>query len=632
MIPPDPIGAAGPSHLVSVVNTVIQWFTKDGTLQHTQRLGMNSVNNTGSFFESLNPFSTTFDPKVIYDQYNNRFIVVALEYDTSPDTSRILLAVSQTNDPNDGWYFYAVDAKTSVNGVDMWADYPGLAVGPNSIFITSNLFPFVSSLNASATKLWIVDKTPLYSGGTPSVYSYDPVSVLGSGVYYITMQPAHMFGTPPANIQTFLVQYSGLSNVNNNFLGVIKVQGTSSAATFTQSYVLLSDIDSVQLAMANASQLGTTSKISTNDRRTLNAVWRNNRLWCTTTVMPSTGPDIGQATAHWMKLNTTNLTGIAIEEQGNIGGEDIGTGVSTFFPSISVNSLGDMVVGFSASGPTIYPGAYYVGKFSTDPANTILSSNVFKTGEDYYIRTLGGTRNRWGDFTGSSVDPLDDQTFYIFNQYAMTRGSLLNSEEGRWATCFGLVPSSVLPVEISSFNASIKENRVELKWTSVSEVNNYGFEVHRASINSNALWENVGFVRGNGNSNSIKQYNFVDESAANGKYIYRLKQIDNNGKFTYSKEIELNINYIPQEFSLSQNYPNPFNPTTVINYSIAKPGKVNISLYNTLGEKISVLLDEYKEIGDYKINFNARNLSSGIYFYQLRSETYTKTLKMLLTK
>ncbi|MCW8811479.1 MAG: YCF48-related protein [Ignavibacteriaceae bacterium] len=85
-------------------------------------------------------------------------------------------------------------------------------------------------------------------------------------------------------------------------------------------------------------------------------------------------------------------------------------------------------------------------------------------------------------------------------------------------------------------------------------------------------------------------------------------------------------------FKLSQNYPNPFNPSTTIQYSIPESGNVKLEVYNSLGEEVSVLVDEYKEAGNYKINFNAGELSSGIYFYKLTTNNYSSIKKMILLK
>ena len=443
-IPPDPHGAAGPTHLVSVTNTSIEWFTKAGVTDSSKRLGKNSTTHIGSFFQSLTPLTGTFDPKVIYDQYNGRFVVVTLERTTSPsNTSRILVAVSKTSDPNGGWWFTSINSAITI-GTLSFADYPGLAVSSTGIYITANMFSF-STGSFTGGRLWIINKTPFYTGGAATSIVRDHIT-LGSG-YSTSYQPAQMFGTAQTGVGTFLVAYSGLSSGGIEYVHVIRVSNSLTAPTFTGQLVTLGDVDNTTGAYNNAPQFGTSTLINTNDRRSLNSVWRHNSLWMTACVVPPSGTDAGQVTARWFKVNTTTLATLVISDQGNIGGEDIATGTYTFFPSIAVNSAGDAIIGFSASAPTIYPGAYYAGRYSTTPAGTVLASQAFKLGLDYYYRAFGGTRNRWGDYSGSSVDPLDDLTFYIFNQYALPRGTILASyptEDGRWGTVFGVVPPAAL--------------------------------------------------------------------------------------------------------------------------------------------------------------------------------------------
>ena len=133
-IPPDPIGAVGPNHLVSIVNVSIEWHTKAGVQQNSQGLGLDTAANVvGSFFAPLAPVNALFDPKVIYDQHAGRFVVVALERQDITrgdpvDTSRILLAVSDDSDPNGTWFFHAINSKINLGGLDRWADYPGFSV------------------------------------------------------------------------------------------------------------------------------------------------------------------------------------------------------------------------------------------------------------------------------------------------------------------------------------------------------------------------------------------------------------------------------------------------------------------------------------------------------------------------
>jgi len=204
-IPPDPHGAAGPNHVVNIVNTSIEWYTKGGTQQHSDQLE--------DFFASLSPVNDGFDPKVIYDQYEGRFLVVTLERQDDndgnntgdpDDTSRILLAVSATNDPNDTWYYTAINSKTNIGGTDTWADYPGFAVDDKAVYITANMFGFGGGAYQDHY-LWIIDKGTaggFYAGGTASV-----TAMSAGGDYDGTIQPAHTFGTPPTNMGTYLVFY-----------------------------------------------------------------------------------------------------------------------------------------------------------------------------------------------------------------------------------------------------------------------------------------------------------------------------------------------------------------------------------------------------------------------------------------
>lgn len=445
-IPPDPIGVIGPNHLVSVNNTSIEVFTKSGTKVSSKRLGKNSTTAVGSFFESLSPLTATFDPKVLYDQYEDRFVVVTLERTTDPNTSHIYLAVSQTSDPNAGWYFYSINSLVNLAGVDYWADYPGFAIGEDAIYITNNLYSHASGTYGGG-RLWTVDKgvtSGLYSGGTGSFVISDPFA--GDNGYQMTLQPAHMFGTPPAGIGTYLVGYSRLSTGTNSYVEVYEVSNPVSAPVISPvKYVNFGAVDNF-LTIPDAPQLGSTILVSTNDPRTFNAVWRNNSLYTSTFVMPPSGPDAGQVTAHWVQVNTTGYTLI---DNGNIGGEDIGAGTYTFFPSIAVNAIGEMMIGFAASGPSIYPGAYYTFRFPYDAAGTVQSTKTLRAGDDYYVRTFTSEStgsNRWGDYSGSSVDPTNDITFCLFNEYAMARGTALEGEDGRWATVFGIMPNLDLTV------------------------------------------------------------------------------------------------------------------------------------------------------------------------------------------
>jgi len=200
-----------------------------------------------------------------------------------------------------------------------------------------------------------------------------------------------------------------------------------------------------------------------------------------------------------------------------------------------------------------------------------------------------------------------------------------------------------LPVELTSFTASISSGTVTLNWTTSTETNNSGFEVQRKLENSD--WERTDFVDGHGTTTETQNYQYIDELSGiqAASLSYRLKQIDYDGSYEYSEVVEV-TNPAPTEFALQQNYPNPFNPTTTIGYSLPIKARVELVVYNTLGESLMQLVNEEKEAGRYEIKFNShsgtvRNLPSGIYFYRLQvyfanggAGSFVETKKMILIK
>jgi len=186
-----------------------------------------------------------------------------------------------------------------------------------------------------------------------------------------------------------------------------------------------------------------------------------------------------------------------------------------------------------------------------------------------------------------------------------------------------------LPVELTTFKGISGKNGITLEWQTATETNNKGFEIER---NTNSSWVEIGFIAGKGTSVTTNDYSFVDKNPVGDTIHYRLKQIDNNGSFSYSKEIEVTADLTPNNYSLSQNYPNPFNPSTTINYSIANAGKVVLKIYDLLGKEVNTLVDENKPSGSYSVIFNARNMPSGIYVYELRTDGFVSRSKMILLK
>ena len=192
--------------------------------------------------------------------------------------------------------------------------------------------------------------------------------------------------------------------------------------------------------------------------------------------------------------------------------------------------------------------------------------------------------------------------------------------------------SAVIPVELNSFTASLSDRNVKLYWQTASELNNRGFDIERCALSAERLaWDKVGFVNGKGTTTETTNYSFIDEPTQSGLYSYRLKQIDFDGSFKYSSEVDVNFIF-ENDFRISQNYPNPFNPSTTIEYQIPQASFVTIKVYDVLGKEVVTLVNEVKPAGIHEVNFEPKNLTSGLYLYKIKAGSFEQTRKMLLLK
>lgn len=225
--------------------------------------------------------------------------------------------------------------------------------------------------------------------------------------------------------------------------------------------------------------------------------------------------------------------------------------------------------------------------------------------------------------TETTNDPSSISLVFI-RQDATTNDILIDGI--RVSTSWEQAP---LPVQLTSFTAIVNGNLVHLNWSTSTELNNYGYNIERRT--ESEKWVKIGFVPGHGNSNSVKNYKFIDDSSPAGKLFYRLKQVDFDGKYEYSNEVEVQVDR-PLKLVLFQNRPNPFNPKTEIKFELPNKSNVELDIYNMLGEKILNLARGFMNAGEHEVSFNACSLSSGVYLYKLTTENNTLVKKMVFLK
>jgi hypothetical protein len=251
--------------------------------------------------------------------------------------------------------------------------------------------------------------------------------------------------------------------------------------------------------------------------------------------------------------------------------------------------------------------------------------------------TDGGTTFENFKVSETSFTPTSSVFFGDYTNIAAWNGKIypiwmrLNSGI---LTVLNSIIQDVVPVELSSFSADVKQGKVYLSWETATELNNLGFYIERRMVNADdneAEWVEVGFIEGQGNSTERNLYHFEDHPLDDGTYHYRLRQVDYDGSFEYSNEVEVNI-FSVKSFELSQNYPNPFNPTTTISFQLPEASFITLKVFDALGTEVETIAEGKYPAGVHEVVFNAEKLSSGLYLYRIISGSNELTRKMMVVK
>lgn len=627
-IPPDVHGAAGTSHVGYVVNTAIDFYTTGGIS------AAGFPQSLKTFFNPLSPATDTFDPKILWDQYEDRWLVVTLEKDNASNLSKIFIAVSATADPTGSWYFQAIDAAQMIGANDCWFDYPGFAVDEEAIYVTGNYFKFSDNFSCSSSQVLIIDKglsggfydgivlandDPASSGGAFTFY--DP-KIEAGGLFNIVSQPAHMFGTGPSGLGTYLVGYSGLNSGSNRFLHFYTITNPLSSPTFNSFTKNMGAIGDSSGSLDDIPQSGG-SDIESNDRRTLNAQWANNDLWVCFNMQHDAGPNVGQVSAYFVKANATGSTSgtVSISTQGAVDGEDISSGMETWNPAICIDNSGNGAMVFSACDANNFASSYVA---PIDGSNgSIGPSTLLAAGVDTYERTFGGGSNRWGDYAGITVDPTDGD-IWAFSQAALNSGTILSGEDGRWGVFIEEFQGLVLPIDLISFEASLVDDNVDFSWVTANE---YDCESYEIEYLYKGDWTSI-HEQSCDNNIQRSTYNASFTLDDYGTFLFRLKQIDFDRSFSVSAI--KSVHYVDQKKDQDLIvYPNPFNEE--LELVITSKWRQNsilelldISGKTILSRELVLQKDQHYE------SLDLSSLKSGIYTIRLSNASgivYRKVIK-----
>ena len=294
--------------------------------------------------------------------------------------------------------------------------------------------------------------------------------------------------------------------------------------------------------------------------------------------------------------------------------------------------------------PPIPSGFYGTIKINNEdaPVGTIITPTI--GGTSYPASDTVKTAGTYGLLLVNGDDPSTEATEggkqgdeIVFQAFVNGQIYVL-SPTGTWKSgenqALDLAATESIPVELALFTAEVYGNEVRLKWRTLSESDNFGFEIQRAENNGD--FQTIDFIRGQNTTVSPHQYAFLDRNLEQGSYSYRLKQVDLDGSIHFSPTRKVRITS-PFIFKLLNNSPNPFNPSTQISYELAQDNFIRITILNTTGQQVRLLARGNQKQGIHHLHWDgrddfARPVSGGVYFCRMQSESATSTLKMILLR
>jgi hypothetical protein len=507
--PPDSNVAAGPNHLVMVINSLISIYSKAGAVI--------SRSSATDWFSSVCAGCSSYDPRITYDPVAGHWLMLYAYKDTT-SVSKVLLSVSQTSDPTGAWWIYALDGSLNFSGDNTWADYPdigfdGIAAGSGgAVYITTNQYTF-SDRTFRTASVYILSKTELYSGGSLNYWRASNRTNADASQAY-SYRAVRTYGNPGGE---FLI-----NNQNNgSTVSIWRINPTYPPTAVDWTLQSTLSIGSYSVP-PDAVQPGTTDLLDTLDNRFYNAVWRNNRLYGAFT----TGYNWGSGTVaaiRSLKINTSSFTSEVNETYG-------ADGYYYYSPAIEADSSDNFIVSFSRSNTSEYAGARYAGRLTADSGTG--GSFQLKAGTVTLFKPSGAFSNRWGDYECAAVDPSDSSKVWIAGEFTANLGY---PNDFNWSTWIAQVqfPSSGPPAPVAAAATSVTVSSFTANWGSSSGATGYKLDVSTSSSFASFVSGYQDLDVGNVLSRSVTGL------SANTIYYYRVRAYSGSGTSGNSGTISL---------------------------------------------------------------------------------------------
>jgi hypothetical protein len=395
--PPHNALAVGPNYIVMAEGSLIEWTNLAG--------GAPIQQSVYQFFKPLGSSKTNalFDPRAVYDPINQRYIVTMDNIGSGGTISNIDIAVSKTSNPNDGWYFASLNTALTINGRATSSDTPVVSVDGSNIYIAAPQYN-ISGGGLLGTEVWVIGDTAgagggIYNGGTMTVVANE-VTSSSQGIYRVVAG------------NNGKAYYASSNSSGSQVVVTLQVYDVATKTFGPVSTIGLGKID--QGGSYTAQQLGTPLLLDASDKRIQNLAYSNGFLYGVTEERPI-GSSVPQV--HWFKIDVSNPNSPTLVAQGNISGASLGSNVATFNGSIAVDGAGDVIINFTASGPNMYPGDYYVFHAANDASSAFSAPISYQASSGFFNSGNGSSVQRWGINSSAIADPANPNSFWVSNEY-----------------------------------------------------------------------------------------------------------------------------------------------------------------------------------------------------------------------
>lgn len=425
-IPPDPSVTAGLNHIVAAVNDDIRIYDKSGALLVAQ--DANTLFNTTD---------NLFNPKVVYDPWRDRYLILFMRRNTNSLTSYWSLAVSRTNNPTGDYWIYHLNARMFGNSngsydTNFWADNPQIGFDANAVYISAVMLP--NATGSAHCKMRCLNKDHIYNGYGAGWWDYANLTSDGYNDYYIVPAQMWSYGS-----RTLIV--SAKHNASDKL--ALRFLTWLGDGTWTQKWAegphltipITINVSSYAVA-PNAVQPNGVQALNSVDTRLLSATFYSNKLHTAHMV----GYNWGSGNRCAIKYYRIGISGTgtnATVERTKI----FGSSTHDFtYPAITHTSEQDVVFVFSRVGSSTFPEARFTG-WKNNEAD-IQASSLLQAGQATYLRLDNDNKNRWGEYSGASLDPFDQKTVWVIGEYART-----SNQWGTWISEVNYKPMTTITAQ-----------------------------------------------------------------------------------------------------------------------------------------------------------------------------------------